>query len=817
MERVSAPGSSPATTIVGDGDSTIGANRSISTDGRYVVFTSSASNLVAGDTNGASDIFRRDLSTGTTLRVSVGAAGEQGNSWSSSPSISADGRYVAFVSAATNLVPGVHPTCPQAFLRDLDLGVTLRTSTTGPGGAILTCGFETIVSPDARYVVYVGSGMFLLDRQTQVIECVSVNNDGLAANGSVGSPSISADGRFVAFQSTATNLAPGVPEDEYRSRVYVHDRLTRRTTLGSATESGELLDGPAFTPLLSDDGHYLVFGASATNVVSEVKDQRFHVYRHDLSTGMNLLLSRTQGGVAAGGYAGSVSAEGRYATLISESDAYAANGLPWTFDVFLADAQTGAIEQQSVGPSGELSNNFCNGANITPDARFVAINCKDPAWDASDANERYDVLLRDRNDQSVTRVSQADISGPFPAATANGPSQVPSVSTDGRFVSFLSTASNLLAGLKPNATYLYVKDRATDAVVLANVDSAGAYANGDTFENALSGDGQFVAFSSDASNLVANDGNGKRDIFVRDLVANITERISVGIDGAEANDKSSDPRISTDGRYVAFLSSASNLVSGDGNGKPDVFVRDRMAGSTLRATLDSQGAESNVWTSYAWALSGDGVHVAFIGYQYPAYGEVFLRNLATSTTTLVSVSNAGDPSDGYNEWPALSFDGRYVYFLSGGSLLFDGEPPECDQCVFRRDVVEGVTAHVEFVPPPARNQLSHLSVSSDGLMLAFNLSYVPQFHESEPPYRSDVFVLDVERRTARIASLGPSEAPVEGVPTHEALLGSISADGQSVVFSTNDPDVLPGNVAGVRQVYLTQTPVVFFTDGFEDP
>jgi TolB protein len=172
---------------------------------------------------------------------------------------------------------------------------------------------------------------------------------------------------------------------------------------------------------------------------------------------------------------------------------------------------------------------------------------------------------------------------------ANGDSSEPAISADGRFVAFASGASNLVAG-DTNGTYdVFVRDRKLQVTRRVSVGPGGQQANSSSVGPAISADGRFVAFSSYASNLVAGDTNGTYDVFVRDLVAQVTRRVSVGAGGQQANSNSSDPAISAGGRFVAFVSVASNLVAGDTNHWDDVFVRDRFAQVTRRVSVGSGG------------------------------------------------------------------------------------------------------------------------------------------------------------------------------------------------------------------------------------
>jgi Tol biopolymer transport system component len=205
----------------------------------------------------------------------------------------------------------------------------------------------------------------------------------------------------------------------------------------------------------------------------------------------------------------------------------------------------------------------------------------------------------------TTRVSVAT-----GGAQATGHSVAPAISGDGRFVAFYSDASNLVPGDTNRARDVFAHDRQTAETTRVSVGPGGAEATGDSFAPAISGDGRYVVFSSSASNLVPGDTNRANDIFLRDRVANTTARISVGVGGAEPNGGSHTPAISANGNVVAYASDATNLVSNDVNGVRDVFVYDRATGKTTLASVNTNGTQTNA-PSATPALDADGGIVAF--------------------------------------------------------------------------------------------------------------------------------------------------------------------------------------------------------------
>jgi flagellin-like hook-associated protein FlgL len=343
---------------------------------------------------------------------------------------------------------------------------------------------------------------------------VSVDSVGTQGNGdsSTFSPaSLSADGRFVVFQSDATNLVAG--DTNAASDIFVHDRLTGQTTRVSVDSSGtQASGGSSFDPAISADGRYVVFESSATNLVAGDTNARSDIFVHDRLTSQTTRVSVDSSGTQANGESdlGSVSADGRYVAFYSSA------------------------------------------SNLV----------------AGDTNAALDVFVHDRQTGQTTRVS-VDSSG---IQATGGDSDDPTISADGRYVTFESDATNLVAGDTNAATDVFVHDRQTGQTTRVSVDSSSTQGNDRSFDAAISADGRYVAFESDATNLVAGDTNAAKDLFLRDLHTGQTIRISVNSSGTQGNGSNDGAAISADGRYVTFYSSASNLVNGDTNGVKDVFV-----------------------------------------------------------------------------------------------------------------------------------------------------------------------------------------------------------------------------------------------------
>jgi len=387
----------------------------ITADGRFVVFHSWA-NLAPGGTLGNSDVYVHDRQTGITERVSVDSAGTPGSHASLRAAISADGRYVAFDSYASNLVAGD------------------------------TNGYNDV---------------FVHDRQTGVTERVSVDSTGAQANHFSLSPGISADGRFVVFDSEASNLVLG--DTNGCSDIFVHDRQTGVTERVSVDSTGTQSNGLSHGGVVSGDGRFIAFASYASNLV----------------------LGDTNG----------------------------------HRDIFVHDRQTGVTERVSVDSTGTQANHLSFPPGINADGRFVVFESYASNLVLGDTNGYADVFVHDRQTGVTERVS-VDSSG-NEGNNLSSTEGSRGVSGDGRFVAFHSQASNLVLGDTnicgdQNCSDVFVHDRQTGVTERVSVDSAGNQGNRPSQEGAVSGDGRYVAFASEAWNLVPDDTNGTYDIFMHD-------------------------------------------------------------------------------------------------------------------------------------------------------------------------------------------------------------------------------------------------------------------------------------------------------------
>lgn len=385
---------------------------------------------------------------------------------------------------------------------------------------------------------------------------VSVSSAGIQADGPSSMPAISASGRFVAFVSEASNLVEG--DSNSLPDIFVHDRLSGLTERVSLSSQGAQAEAASYAPSISGDGRYVAFYSAAGNLVDGDDNLLYDVFVRDRQAGSTRRLSLGQGGSDGNGISPSISADGRFVAFISTARLSSRdhNSTP---DVYLHDLHTGATEW--VTDSGEpqpYPNPYSDPWNpvVSAAGDFVAFTSE--FWPVAG------LVLRDRQ---AGRLEPLQVSCPPELNWDCAWLRARSISDDGRFVAFY----NEVGGLG-----VYVYDRLTGQTENPGVGLDGGWEAGKSSAAAGSGDMRYVAFDSFSSNLVYGDANNQRDVFVRDRLRFQTSLVSLSSAGLPGNAASYAPAISTRGRFVAFISQADNLVPGDSNHQPDIFVRDRI-------------------------------------------------------------------------------------------------------------------------------------------------------------------------------------------------------------------------------------------------
>jgi Dockerin type I domain/WD40-like Beta Propeller Repeat len=432
-------------------------------------------------------------------------------------------------------------------------------------------------------------------------ERVSVASDGSPGNGSSGSPSISADGRYVAFDSTASNLVPN--DSNNASDVFVHDRVTGSTERISIASDGTQSNGDSWSASISDEGRYVAFTSTATNLVPGDTNAAYDVFVYDRQTKSMQRVSVASDGTQSNGDSqwakisgnGNCVAFGSFGSNLVQDDTNAA------YDIFVHNLQTGVTERVSVASDGSQFSGDSQLPAIDGDGGLVVF--ASPAINGAGNNDNdfagYDVFVHDLRTGVTQRVS----------VTSNGTqglgySYLPAISADGRHVAFTSAAANLVPG-KTTQTYdIFVHDLQTGVTERVSVSSDGAENGGDSGWPSLSADGRYVAFYMSPSS-----SDIPQDVYVHEMVTGTTELVSKDSKGNQGDLYSQWPSISADGRFVAFESYASNLVVNGPTDHKDVYVHDR--GASLGVIGDTVTRDGNTLSVSGWAtFSGAVISVA---------------------------------------------------------------------------------------------------------------------------------------------------------------------------------------------------------------
>ena len=510
---------------------------------------------------------------------------------------------------------------------------------------------------------------------------VSVTGDGTEANAANQGPVISSDGRFVAWTSGATNLVAG--DTNGVADVFVKDRVTGAVSRASVASDGTEANASSQVTGISADGRYLVFQSFASNLVGGDTNNLRDVFVHDRQSGATARVSSDSNGTQANREStdAAISADGRYVVFSSGATNLAVSDMPagdsgQFGDVFVKDRQTGGLTRVSVAttPAGKVEGaGFSGGASISADGRYVAFASSASNLVSGDTDTQVDIYVHDRTDSSTVSIS----------GTATSPSDFPNISDDGNVIAYQSGTNTV--------TNIFVHNRSTGTNTLASVSDQSAIGNGLSLGPVLDADGSRVTFISTATNLVIGDTNARPDVFRRDLETGKTERVSVAEDGSQADNNSGATDIDASGVHVVFQSSATNLVAGDTNGTSDIFVRGPalptlpvVSVGEVRVHEGHAGTRGAVFTVGLSKASAKTVTVAYATADGTASqpGDYSARSgtlsFAPGVTSLpVKVPVIGDSSDEVDESFNVVLSGAEKAVIGGGTgqgTIIDDDP-----------------------------------------------------------------------------------------------------------------------------------------------
>ena len=450
----------------------------------------------------------------------------------------------------------------------------------------------------------------------------SKQGQGDQANNGQWRPSISRDGRFIAFVSYATNLA----DNDNTLDIFVRDTHSGNIIEASNTSAGDRSNGDSFNPSLTPDGRFVVFESYASNLVPEDSGSTGDVFLRDLQTGSIVRVSTSGTGVEgnARSYSPTISDDGRYIVFRSDASNLVEGDSNLKGDIFVKDMLTGALRRISIAIDGTQGNDHSFEPAISGDGNFVGFRSY-----ASNIVPGGDITLENLY---VTNLRTGEIH----RANANSielqglnTSWIPSLNNDGRFICFPSTANTLVPGDTNSKWDVFIKDMLTGIMTRVSTANDESQGNGDSKYATISDDGRYVTFLSHSSNLAPDDTNGKADIFVKDSLTGSIMRASTTSDLNQANDASEELFTNKTGKFVAFTSSATNLVASDSNGVSDIFLKDLGTGQTTLAVRSNTsvligqatGVDQDMNSALLYTLTGTGTDAFVID---PRTGQIAL-------------------------------------------------------------------------------------------------------------------------------------------------------------------------------------------------
>lgn len=771
--------------------------------GRWTVFSSRAANLVAGDRNASQDVFLRDRQTGQVERISVDSAGAEARGASLVPDVSDDGRYVVFQSQAA-LAPGATSTiASQIYLRDRASGTTTLVSRTFNGGLSGGSSLSPRIDGAGTTVVFASSvdllvpgdgnnttDIFAYDIASGVVSLVSSSAAGALADAPSRLPDVADGGRWVVFASDASNLVPG--DSGNQRDVFLKDRTTGAIERLSVDAAGNGGDGFSDQPVIDATGAVVVFSSYAANFVPGDTLNRQDIFVWDASATPRLSrVNLGAGGVQANNHsrAPAIGNAGRWVVF----DSAATNLVPGqiassSMQPFVVDRQSGAIGavlatagQSTVGPatvdSGEAR--LC----LSSTTAFAAEDANGPIRDVSSRG----VASGDWGLESRSAT-------PVPAPAGNGASSEPETSPDGRYLVFQSFATNLdaMAVGRASSGDVYWLDRDTGAMERWPLAPGGLPPLGGSANASVSADGRWIAFQSSATNLVAGSAGG---VHVYRLDRGSGALLALTVVPAGSSGGGERPQMSDDGGTIVFQSAATGLVPGDTNGVRDVFLW--REGQPLQRVSVPEGGGQADRESRSPRIAGQGGHVVFVSAATNlvagasgGFDQVYRVELASGAVRRVSQTAGGVAGDAHSRVADVSADGRYVALVTdAGNLAAGGRGgPE----VLRWDAQDdGFVDAAALLPIDEAVDPDTVRLSDDGRYVAFVSVRQVGSVFTENAWRADL--------AAGVLQLMSSDG---GSNRNGGRMQGLAIDATgAVAFAADDDTLLAGDGNGAHDVY----------------
>lgn len=817
----------------------------ISADGRWVAFSSAATNLVAKDGEGFVDVFLADRVSGIVIRVSQTPGGTGGNGDSVAPSISADGRRVAFASAASNFAAADTDRGSDIYVwdrqtRQLEL-VSVRADGLASGNGASEA---PALSADGRWIAFASEArdlvandrngqkdVFVRDRELKLTQRVSVTSGGAEATGPSESPSMDAAGRRVAFHSLAANLVSGDRNAAWD--VFVRDRITGITEMaslgGASTQGG---DDSVF-PILSGDGRYVLFHSLADNF-DEFGGGYIGVFLRDLSGKTLVRVNTRPGGTAAGdAFVDGLSADGRYATFTTDDPNLGPGGAPELYRAWVYDRLTGGLGELGVNDGGYSPDDNTFYGRPSADGRYVTYASYSARPMPGHGTGVGSIFVEDRGvdrpDLAVRRAGAGSGFAGLGTLNSAAPQRAGALVARGEGAVF----EVLLANGGGEGSFLLRLGSTGPAPGTAWSFRVTTGATNGEITAALTGSGWLTPVLAPGSNLVlrlavdrAASGLGEAVFGMRleafaagggavlDAVTAVAETSALAPgstlasraqDGVPAGRNAEVAAVSGDGRRVVFSSESDHLETrADTNFQSDIFLFDRETRQLSRISDASTTRQANADSRYP-SISADGRRVAFqsrasnlVPFDTNGVEDVFVKDLQTGAMTRVSVAQDGRQGNRGSDAGLVSADGRFVAFTSLATNLVAGDTNRATD-VFLRSLETGF---LECVSQTGAGRLGNAdsdigAVSGDARFVLFS-SYADNFGPVDTNRLADVYLLDRGAGTIELVSRNTNGVAANGASRPI----SMSDDGHWVTFQSLATDLSPGGATPERWGYV---------------
>jgi hypothetical protein len=753
----------------------------VSADGRYFLFSSNSKTLIDQNVTPGASVYLTDAQLGTTQIICEAKYDPQSlftySSWALD--ISADGNILLFASERSDLVASDTNSACDLFTKNMSTGVITRVST-GIGGIQLASGALTgSLSDNGRFVAFSTSSVvtnpnqfnslydvYIKDIQTGKITLASKTSSGAPSNGNSDDPIISGDGSSVVFYSNASNLSSNVTTPEYYTYVF-------------STKTNQLTSILPFISNIDDDFPYsLSFDGRYVAVNSDDAITRF-----DLSTEEIVEFGDYNITPDSFCFSPKLSFDGQSLTFLSNASNLSPTDSDHIPDIYSLDFLTGTLQHLTAFIPIENKFESVWGQRIDNSSK-LAFQSQSTQLVANDFNDSIDIFVREGN--TTTLVTKAS---PKNHNAAGSFSQRGTTSADGQFIAFQSLSRNLTSNDNNNYQDIFVTDWNKGTTTLVSTSSTGVLANDMSSNPILSGNGRFVVFRSNATNLVAGDDDLSVDIFRKDLLTGQILLVSRNTEGVQLNASSYPLAISDDGNYVLFGSQATNTGTTNTLGF-QIYRKNITTGELALAGSDNSGNPISVdiySDSPNEHMSGTGEWFVFASGQSNLdphdtnnSTDIFLKNMNSGTLSRINVLTDGTEGNNYSTQPVISKDGSHVAFITKATNLVDFPPNALTVVV----LLELSTGTMTAIVPPESGFVQQVNIDGDGSHVVYTIF-------------NSVYLWKKSTGTSQLISVNDEDEPSNDLS--ENL--SISADGKAILFNSYANNLYPNSYSEAVFVY----------------